>query len=151
MVYYSEQIHHRKRGMKQFIVLLGVLPIMLVFLFQFTLDQNNSHNIGRFQDLVYASKEEAKQQGCFTNEIRTDLVQKISSEFGIAEQDVELTADAIPKYRTNSFDKRELIYYKVSVPIKQLMAGNKFYGISDEENQTKYTIESWTASELLKE
>lgn len=137
--------------MKQFIVLLSILPIMLIFLLQFTLDQKNSHNIGRFQELVYASKEEAKQQGCFTYEIRSDLVHKISTEFGIAEQDIEFTADATPKYRTNSFDERELIYYKVSVPIEQLMAGNRFYGIPDEENHSKYTIESWAASELLKE
>ena len=48
--------------MKQFIVLIAVLPIMLLFLLQFTLEQKNSLAIGRIQDITYAAKEEAKLQ-----------------------------------------------------------------------------------------
>ena len=62
---------------------------------------------------------------------------------------MELVLDETPKYRTGDFDQRELIYYKISVPIEKIMAGNRFFGISDEDNMSMYTIESWTASELI--
>lgn len=137
--------------MKQLIVLMGVLPILLVFLMQYTLDQRNNDGISRIQDYVYQAKEQAKQQGCFTPEIREELVEKIEGYFGIKEEDMVIVLEEVPKYRTSAFDKRELIYYKVSVPVEQIMAGNRFFGIPDEENRAMYTIESWTASELIRD
>jgi len=136
--------------MKQLIVLMGILPILLIFMFQYTLDQQNSDRISRLQECVYQAKEQAKQQGCFTSEIKQELIDKIEKNFDIKENEMEITLEEIPQYRTSKFDQRELIYYKVSVPIKKIMAGNRFYGISDEENKGMYTIESWTASELLR-
>ena len=137
--------------MKQFIVLMGVLPILLVFLSQYTLDQKNNDNISRLQECVYQAKEQAKQEGCFTSEIKEEMVGKIGSYFDITEEEIELILEEVPQYRTSVFDERELIYYKVSVPIKKIMAGNRFLGITDEENSGMYTIESWTASELIRE
>lgn len=46
--------------MKQFIVLIAVLPIMLIFLLQFAVEQKNSLAMARVQDATYAAKEEAK-------------------------------------------------------------------------------------------
>ncbi|MDF2654546.1 MAG: hypothetical protein K0R19_1020 [Bacillota bacterium] len=137
--------------MKQFIVLMGVLPIMLVFLFQYALDQKNNDRINRFQEYVYQAKEQAKQEGCFTPKIKSELTDKIEGTFGIQEEEMILVLEQVPQYRTAEFDERELIYYKVAVPIEKIMAGNRFFGISDEDNRGMYTIESWTASELLRD
>jgi len=137
--------------MKQLIVLMGILPILLVFLLQYTLDQRNNDNISRFQECVYQAKEQAKQKGCFTQEIKEEMTNKIEGYFGIEEEDMVMVLEEIPQYRTSTFDQRELIYYKVSVPIDQIMAGNRFFGIADEENRAMYTIESWAASELIRE
>ena len=137
--------------MKQLIVLMGILPILLVFLFQFTLDQRNNDNISRFQECVYQAKEQAKQEGCFTPEIKKEMVDKIEKYFHIKEDDMVVVLEGIPQYRTSVFDQRELIYYKVSVPIDKIMAGNHLFGITDEENRGMYTIESWTSSELIRE
>jgi hypothetical protein len=134
---------------KQLIVLMGVLPILLIFMLQYMLDQKNHDNIGRLQEYVYSAKEQAKQEGCFTSEIEKDLIEKIKKDFQISEQEIEVVLEDIPQYRTGQFDERELIYYKVSVPIEKIMAGNRFFGIRDEDNRGMYTIESWTASELL--
>ena len=130
---------------------MGVLPILLVFLSQYTLDQKNNDNISRLQECVYQAKEQAKQKGCFTAEIKEEMINKIGNYFDISEEEMEIILEEIPQYRTSVFDDRELIYYKVSVPIKKIMAGNRFFGITDEENSGMYTIESWTASELLRE
>jgi hypothetical protein len=137
--------------MKQLIVLMGILPILLVFLMQYTLDQRNSDNISRFQEYVYQAKEQAKQTGCFTPKIKEEMIAKIETDFGVGMEDMVVELEEIPQYRTSAFDERELIHYKVAVPIDKIMAGNRFFGISDEENQGMYTIESWTASELLRE
>ena len=137
--------------MKQLIVLMGILPILLVFLLQYTLDQRNNDNISRFQECVYQAKEQAKQKGYFTQEIKEEMTNKIEGYFGIEEEDMVMVLEEIPQYRTSTFDQRELIYYKVSVPIDQIMAGNRFFGIADEENRAMYTIESWAASELIRE
>ena len=137
--------------MKQLIVLLGVLPIMLIFLMQYALDQRNNDNIIRFQECVYQAKEQAKQEGCFTPEIKKDMIGKIKRDFHIEEGDMVVELESVPRYRTSLFDQRELIYYKVSVPLEKLMAGNRLFGIPDSENRGMYTIESWTASELLRE
>ncbi|HVI39404.1 MAG TPA: hypothetical protein VM577_01995 [Anaerovoracaceae bacterium] len=137
--------------MKQLIVLMGVLPILLIFLLQYALDQRNNDNIGRFQECVYQAKEQAKQEGCFTPEIKEAMIGKIEESFDIEEEDMEIVLEEVPQYRTSVFDQRELIYYKVSVPIDKIMAGNRLFGITDEENRGMYTIESWTASELIRE
>lgn len=137
--------------MKQLIVLMAILPIMLVFLFQYALDQRNNERISRFQECVYQAKEQAKQEGCFTSEIRDKMIRKIAQQFNVPEEDIIVELESVPKYRTSVFDQRELIHYKVSVPIEKVMAGNRLFGISDEENSGRYTIESWTASELIRE
>ncbi len=137
--------------MKQLIVLMGVLPILLVFLFQYALDQKNNNHIERFQECVYQAKEQAKQEGCFTPDIKQEMIGKIKTDFDVTEDEMEIVLEEIPQYRTSVFDERELIYYKVSVPIDKIMAGNGFFGISDEDNRGMYTIESWTASELIRE
>lgn len=137
--------------MKQFIVLIAVLPILLLFLVQFTLEQKNSYNISLLQEIVYSAKEEAKQAGCFTPKIKNDLTAKIIKQFKIDKNDILLQLEEVVKYRTSEFDERELIHYKISVPIEKVMAGNKIMGISDAENRGLFIIESWTASERLKE
>ena len=69
--------------MKQFIVLMAVLPIMLIFLMQFTADQVNGEKVAFIQSVVYAAKEEAKQEGCFTEELKTRIVKEISEGISI--------------------------------------------------------------------
>jgi len=137
--------------MKQLIVMAAILPFLLIFLLQYSLDQKNNDNISRLQDYVYTAKEQAKQEGCFTASIKRELREKIIIAFNLNEEDIEILADETPKYRTSDFDDRELIYYKVSVPIEKIMAGNNLFGISDQDNRSMYTIESWTASELLRD
>lgn len=142
--------------MKQFIVLLAVLPLLLVFFVQFSMDQMTHARIGLFLDYVYTAKEEAKQEGLFTEEITDKLRENISMSFDIKPSDVVIEATETVRYRmmqgcgfeAEDFE-RGLIYYKVSVPIAEMMAGRRLFGIKKEDNTGYYTIESYTASELL--
>ncbi|HQC35931.1 MAG TPA: hypothetical protein PL035_02480 [Bacillota bacterium] len=144
--------------MKQFLVLAAILPLMLVFFVQFSMDQTNSARIGRLNDMVYAAKEEAKQQGCFTRDIRARLTAEISSAFGIDPSRIviEATGENDVKYRlmsaagySSSDWERGLIHYKISLPLGEIMAGRRLFGIKKEENTYNYVIESYAASERL--
>ena len=106
--------------MKQLIVLLGVLPLLLIFMMQYTLDQKNSTAISLLQEQVYTAKEQAKQEGYFTPEIRQELRKNISRSLDIPEEEIIIEATETRKYRLNYFDEsgeRGIIHYEVSVPI----------------------------------
>lgn len=142
--------------MKQFIVLVAILPLMLVFFVQFSMDQINSSRAGLLTDMVYAAKEKAKQEGCFTEEIKAELTANICSAFGIDPEDVHIEATDTVQYRIMDAGtysggdwERGLIHYKVSVPIGELMAGRRLFGIREEDNTYMYVIESYAASERL--
>lgn len=142
--------------MKQFIVLVAILPLMLVFFVQFSMDQVNSSRTGLLTDMVYAAKEKAKQEGCFTEEITDELRENICSAFGVDPAEVLIEATNTVKYRimdagtyTQADWERGLIYYKVSVPVGEIMAGRRLFGIKESDNTYMYTIESYTASERL--
>jgi hypothetical protein len=140
-----------EKRMKQFIVLAAILPILMVFVMQFSLEQKNQNRIAAMQEIVYSAKEQAKQEGCFTPAIKTALAREIAGHFDLEEAAVRIEAESQVKYRKNEFDERELIHYKVSAPIQKIMAGNRLMGISDEDNRGWYTIEGRTASEKLRE
>jgi len=138
--------------LKQLIVLAAVLPLMLIFMAQFTLEQKNSAVINALQQQVYTAKEEAKQQGCFTPSIIEQLRKDINMKLGVPEQDIIIIATETPQYRINYFDpskERGMIHYSVSVPIEKIVAGGKLIGIPAERNKGVYTIEGTTASEKL--
>ncbi len=134
--------------MKQFIVLAAVLPIMLVFVMQFVCDQSTNRKIDAVQSVVYAAKEEAKQAGCFTDDIVSCLKRDAAAAAGVTESEVEVITDGVVKYRYGSGSDR-LIYYTVKVPIRGVMAGASMFGIDDGENGYVYVIDSYTASEKV--
>lgn len=134
--------------MKQFIVLMAVLPILMIFLLQFSMDQASSEKIAFIQSVVYAAKEDAKQEGCFTESIQERIVKEISEGLSIPENYIEITADDEVKYRYSEGDGRH-IYYKVSVRLDGVMAGGKLLGIDENRNSVVYTIDSYTASERI--
>ncbi len=135
--------------MKQFIVLAAILPFLLIFMLQYSVEQVNHYRISLLQQMVTESAQVAKQDGYFTQKNIDSLRNNISSVFNTSPESIVIEADTTPKYRVNEFDERELIHYKIEVPIEVLVAGAAFFGISKEENRGMYTIKSYTASELL--
>ena len=130
--------------MKQFIVLMAILPIMLVFVIQIGHDQKNGEKINRIQSVVYAGKEKAKQEGCFTPQIKSDIKSGIEKSTGIPASEIKVISDGIVKHRYDGPEGR-LIHYRVEVPIDDVMAATNFFRISDHENRYKYVIDSYTA------
>jgi len=136
--------------MKNLIVLSAVTIFLMIFPLQYAIEQRNHHNISQFQKIVVVAKEKAKITGCFTPDIINELKSDILNEFkNISEGDILIDVTTTPKYRKNTFDDRELIHYRIGVPIKKIIAGAPFFGISDSDNETMYIIDSYTTSELI--
>lgn len=137
--------------MKQLIVMSAVLILLLLFPLQYALEQKNYYYMGQFQKYVYNAKEEARAEGYFSNAIIDELKTNILGEFdNIDESEIIIDVTQIPKYRTNEFDEREMIHYKIGIPIKKLIAANSIMGISDDENKMYYYIENFASSELVR-
>lgn len=136
--------------MKQLIVLAAVVVFLLTFPLQYAVEQRNHHNISQFHKYVNIAKEKAKQEGYFTDDIISELTNNILDEFeNVEEHEIVIDVTRTPKYRTNEFDERELIHYRIGVPIKRIIATNVFWGISDLDNQYLYVIDNSTTSELI--
>ncbi|MCL1810056.1 MAG: hypothetical protein FWG42_09880 [Clostridiales bacterium] len=122
--------------MKQFIVLAAVLPILMIFVMQAVCDQRGSFQTSIVQDMVYAAKEEAKLEGSFTPYIQEKLRRNLSKALGVPQGEVLVAC----------WEDGDILHYRVEVPIKGVVAGNKLLGIKDEENQYSYVIDSYTVS-----
>ncbi len=136
--------------MKQLIVMGAVLILLLTFPLQYALEQRNYYNISQFQKAVYNAKEQARVRGYFTDDIIQELEEHILEIFkNIETSELVIEVTQTPKYRTSDFDEREMIYYKIGVPIKRIIAASGLWGISDADNASYYIIESYIASELV--
>ena len=132
--------------MKQFIVLLAVLPVMLLFIAQFSLEQQNYTKISLITDIVYEAKEEAKQLGGFDTD---GLRAKLSEALDIEASGIIIEAPekyAVPRIEADG--SRGIISYKVIVPLHEVTAGRKYLGIKD-DRVYGYKIESSSPSEYL--
>ncbi|MDD3350186.1 MAG: hypothetical protein PHC40_04935 [Eubacteriales bacterium] len=137
--------------MSKYIAALMVLPLLLFFCVQYGVQLKNQYIMTEVENTVYAAKEAAKQEGYFTAEIVSDMKQEIAVQAGVEETQIIVNVTTTPKYRENSFDKRDLIAYSVGVPIKSIIAAHKMWGIGDADNQMIYTVHGVVGSERLRE
>jgi len=120
--------------MKQFIVLTAVLPVLMVFVMQTAYDQKNNYAVSVIHDMVYVAKEEAKSEGSFTWEIQDRLRRNLCSRLGLSPGEIRISCS----------EDGDILYYRVEVPIKDVMAGGGLLGIKDKDNQYMYVIDSYT-------
>jgi hypothetical protein len=112
--------------MKQFIVLTAILPILLVFMTQFTLQATRSLRMNAAEDAVRAFCIEAAYYGgggaSDANALKYRLAQIFHSDIG----DVNL--DLVQVDETH-------IDWHLSFPVGDIMSGAPFMGLSSSENQ----------------
>ena len=124
--------------MKQFIVLTAVLPILMIFVMQIGYDQKTNYAIGIVHDVVYVAKEQAKEEGGFTWEIQERLRRNLSNRLGIPFDEIVIICR----------QENDILFYRVEVPMKDIVAGSKLLGISDKDNQYVYVIDSFTKARV---
>ena len=138
--------------MKQFIVMAAVLPLLLVFLISFSEIQEYNFLTAAADDAVYAAKEMAKQEGCFSEKIqdwlRAELCKRIR---GISREDIIIGSktDTRPVPRAGSAEGSSgLIRYQISIPMPKRSSGT-LLGVKQKSRPFYYIIDSYTTSEYL--
>lgn len=137
--------------MKHLIAGAAILILLLTFITQYAVENTNNMKYIKIDKYVKTAKEKAKGDGYFTadniNELKTNILNVCTD---LTESELVIEVDTTPKYRTNEFDERELIKYKIGVPIKRIIASNSFFNISDADNSYVYYSEGTITSELIK-
>ena len=131
--------------MKQFIVLAAVLPLLLAFLGIFSENQVLRVQMSAVEDTVYAAKEMAKQDGCFTERVQSWLKKELCRKIpGLREEDIVVG----PSTDTKPVERSGLIRYRISVPVKRRDPGS-LLGARKEPRTYYYVVDSCTSSEYL--
>ena len=134
--------------MKELIAACIVLPLLFSLIPQYGMDVVNDRTMNRVDNIVHSAKEIAREEGRFTNENINDITEKLEA-LGFSPDEIKISVTTTSTYRSDNFDENNLIKYKIGVPIKKIIAANKFFGIPDEENKTTYYVTGSVASELL--
>lgn len=135
--------------MKEFIVGISVLLILMFFPLQWVLNQVNHYKIQSVNNIVHNSAQKARIDGYFKESTINEMKSNLANALAIDESRIEVNVTTTPKYRFDSFDYREMIAYEVIVPIDSVMAMNRLFGITDEDNRYQYTVKGEVPSELL--
>jgi len=131
--------------MKQFIVMAAVLPLLMAFLMAFSEDQILSARMAATDDAVYAAKEMARQEGCFTPQIQSWLKKELCRKIkGLDEDDVIVGPDT----DTVPVERPGLIHYQFSISMGTRSSG-KLLGVRSAGKEYYYIIDSCAASEYL--
>lgn len=134
--------------MNELIAFFVCIPIVAAFIPIYSVQMINDRNMDRVDNIVNAAKEEARQEGYFNRDLKQQVIEDIKA-LGFEESDITIETTDTPKYRTDSFDERELIFYDVGVEIDKKIAANRMFGISDEENRGTYHVSGTVTSEKL--
>lgn len=134
--------------MKELIACCIIIPLLLSIVSQYGLQVKNDRNMNRVDNIVNSVKEEAREKGCFTDDLISNMTQSIES-LGFSSVEITIDVTTTPIYREDEFDENNLIEYSVGVPIKKIIAANDLFGIADDENKTTYYVKGNVTSELL--
>jgi len=117
--------------MKQFIVLAAILPILLVFVSQFTLDAVRSLRMNAAEDAIRAFCLEASYYGGGSAAEAEALRHKLAQLFKSDASDIN-----IELVRTDDAH----IDWRLSFPVGDIMAGASFMGLSQSENKGRVQL-----------
>ncbi|MBQ7605144.1 MAG: hypothetical protein IJU59_01505 [Firmicutes bacterium] len=134
--------------MRDLIVMMGILPLLMVFVMQQAADFKSGESLETIRSLVYAAKEAARMEGGFSGELKTGLAHDIEERLGLESGSVSVEARAAVG-SVGRYDADSRIEYVVRVRMKNVMAGGELMGIDEEDNFRTYVIDSFTTSEYV--
>ena len=131
-----------------------VSAFMLIFFFmgmaQFVNEQQMETNRSGFALAVENAAQHARMEGSFTPAIKAKMLQDIEDQTTLSKTDVKIVELTETQVCTRqSFSESSQIHYKIAIPIKNVIAGAKFLGITDAENMYWYPLQGSVASEKV--
>ena len=137
--------------MKQLIVACAIMPLLVVLIMQLGHSQVNLSKYSRVERTIENAEGAAKQEGYFSDSIKDDLIKSLLKIMNIPENSIMIEATDVNeiKYRSENYEE-SLIHIIVRFNHKDVMAGNKYFGISNEKNTNQIIIDRYISSEKLK-
>lgn len=132
--------------MKQFIVLTACLPLILLIMLQIIYEQKDLMRAETIQSIVYQAREEARLSGYFSESLMDSIREELLSVEGVMEANFE--SDVKEPLERYSLGENRFIDYKISLKIKNVMAGGGFL-IGEGKNIYSMVLEGSVASEYL--
>ncbi len=135
--------------MKNFIAGAAILMLLLIFPLQSALGMTNEARISKFSNIVYLATQKARTDGYFKQATIDKMKNDLMAAFpDLIESDIYINVTTTPKYRTDVFDNREVIYYDIRIPIRKILTAPGFFGISASENQYMSRRSGFVLSEV---
>jgi len=138
---------------KQFIVMIAILPILLSFAIQLDHSQINNHKNLAVERAIETAEMDIKLDGCLTSGTKDVLAKNIASIMGVGEDEVviEGPSETQKKYKSSGTKYEDSkIVYSIKYKFNDVMAANALYGIRDEDNSVDITINRKVLSEKLR-
>lgn len=136
--------------MKQLIIASAITLFILSFFSQSVLDRRNTSISQNFEKIVMEEGvARARKEGYFSPDNIQKLKASIALKCDVDEDDITIVATTSPRYKTSTYNESERITYSVSIPVDQLLATPKFWGITTQANRGVYTVKGSIESELL--
>jgi hypothetical protein len=136
--------------MKNYIAVLPILLLLLVFVLQSALEEVNDQRSSKFDILVFKAIQNARTDGYFKpsniNQLRTDLKNTFPD---LTDGDIQINVTTSIKYRQNVFDERESINYDIAIPVRKAFIAGSLFGISDSQNNYILRKKGYVLSEVL--
>jgi hypothetical protein len=107
--------------MKNIISFIAVFILFVTILGNTVVDTSYQARKQEVRETVYTYVDIARQDGYFTNENRTNMLNELSVKANCDVSQIVTELTTTPKYRTNEYDTRELIKYKITVPMRRFV------------------------------
>jgi hypothetical protein len=120
--------------MKQFIVLLAILPLMLGLLMQVGLAQSNFALTVRAESIARDCREAAADEGGFSDALRAEAAARLADVSGVSPGELSVAADETP-------DSEGRLSYRFGIPIRRLTATPALFGVKKGANTGTYILE----------
>lgn len=136
--------------MKEFIILIIIIPILLYFPVQFVVNEQNHNRMLTVENIVHEAVKTARTDGYFTTTNINKMVADLQTAFpSINQSNIVITVTQTPKYRREVFDQREMISYDIEIPIDEIVAMPGMFGISSSDNKFMFPVKGEVTSEVL--
>ena len=129
--------------MKDYITTIASVFILMIFVMQFAAGQGTSHRVLQADMAVASFRETVKLQGCITGENMQALRRILAEICGCSPEEIHIegsTAGSEPAIRGT------LISYRITYPLKNIVAMAGMLGIREGDNQVYFNQEGWVVS-----
>lgn len=139
--------------MKQLIITCAIIPIFVVLIMQIGHTQVNMSRLQGVERCIEEAEFAACSEGYFSNEVIEKMRVELADILNVEENSIEIDATGIAerKYRKDKFSRSsDLLQLKIDAVYYGIMAGNRLFGICDEDNCISITINRYIHSEKLR-